>query len=197
MTPQRKNLKNLYALLNGQGRLLALCSRKCAESRVKKDHQAFAVTNSIEFKEVITSTHMCSRKKENLNKAAESTSSLIRGIRSQGKVRQTLSSKWFELISPSRLQFFDVWFHFSVRKRCLPLYQSMSYWSLVCGSAMVATPYSSNFTPFKWRAGRTRSCGGFLPLCTLSTDAAAAVFAYSLYIAFHLSRCLPFLSRCR
>ena len=66
-------------------------------TRVKKDHEAFAVTNSIEFKEVITSTHLCSRKKENFNKASESTDSLTRGMKSQGKVRQTLSSRWFEL----------------------------------------------------------------------------------------------------
>ena len=85
--------------LNGQGRLLVLCSRHCTESR-RKNHQAFAVTTSIEFKEVITSTHLRSRKKENVNKAAESTDSLTKGIRSQGKVGQTLSSKWFELISP-------------------------------------------------------------------------------------------------
>ena len=58
------------------------------------------MTNSIEFKEVITSTHMCSRRKENLNKVAESSDSLPKGTRSQGKVRQTLSSRWFELISP-------------------------------------------------------------------------------------------------
>ena len=32
-------------------------------TREKKDHQAFAVTNSIEFKEASTSIHMCSRKK--------------------------------------------------------------------------------------------------------------------------------------
>ena len=36
----------------------------------EKRWQAFAVTNSIEFKEVITSTHLCFKKKENLNKAA-------------------------------------------------------------------------------------------------------------------------------
>merc|ERR1719284_292956 len=66
MTPHKKNLIYLYALLNGQGRLLVLCSRQCTESHVKKDHQAFAGTNSIEFKEVITSTHVCSRKKGKL-----------------------------------------------------------------------------------------------------------------------------------
>ena len=55
MTPHKKNLIYLYVLLNGQGRNSALCSRQCAESRVKKDQQAFAVTNSIEFK--MTSTH--------------------------------------------------------------------------------------------------------------------------------------------
>ena len=61
MTPLQKNLIRLSALVNGQGRLSVLCSRQCTESRVKKDQQAFAVTNSIEFK--MTSTHMCSRTK--------------------------------------------------------------------------------------------------------------------------------------
>ena len=72
MTPHKKNLMCLYALLNGQGRLSVLCSRQCTESRVKKDQQGFAVTNSIEFK--MTSTHMCSR-----NKVAESTDSFGKG----------------------------------------------------------------------------------------------------------------------
>ena len=50
VTPHKKNLIFLYALLNGRGRLLVLCSKQCTEARVrKKDHQAFAVTNSIEF----------------------------------------------------------------------------------------------------------------------------------------------------
>ena len=34
--PAKKNLTWLYALLNGQGRLLVLCWRQCTESRVKK-----------------------------------------------------------------------------------------------------------------------------------------------------------------
>ena len=41
-----------------------------------------------------------------LNKVAESTDLFGKGIRFQGRARQTLSSMW--LISPSRLQFFDV-----------------------------------------------------------------------------------------
>ena len=42
---------------------------------MKEEQQAFAVTNSIEFK--MTSTHMCSRRKMgSLNKVAESTDSL-------------------------------------------------------------------------------------------------------------------------
>ena len=36
ITPHKKNLIYLYALLNGQGRLLVLCMRQCAESRVEK-----------------------------------------------------------------------------------------------------------------------------------------------------------------
>ena len=36
MTPHRKNLSSLYALLSRQGRLLVLCMRQCAESRVEK-----------------------------------------------------------------------------------------------------------------------------------------------------------------
>ena len=71
-------------------------------TREKKDHQTFAVTNSNEFKEVITLTHLCSSKEEHFNKAAESTESLTREIRSQGRGRQTLSSRWFELIGPSQ-----------------------------------------------------------------------------------------------
>ena len=47
-------------------------------------------------------------------------------------MRQTLSSRWFELVCPSRLKLFDV-------------------------RLMSATSCSSNFTPFKWRAGRTGS----------------------------------------
>ena len=74
---------------------------------MKKDQQAFAVTNSIEFKK--TSTHMCSRRKmEGLNKVANPRIHLVRRKKSQGTVRQSLSSMWFELISPSGLQFFDV-----------------------------------------------------------------------------------------
>ena len=53
---------------------------------------------------------------------------------------------------------------------------------------MLATSSSSNFTPFRQRADRTGSCGGFSLRSTLSTEIAAAVFAYSLSIAFHLSR---------
>ena len=54
MTPHRKNLISLYALLNRQGRLLVLCLRRCGESRVeKKDQQAYPVTNSNEFTEVV------------------------------------------------------------------------------------------------------------------------------------------------
>ena len=45
---------------------------------------------------------------------------------------------WFVLISLSRLQFFDVLIRVSVRRRCLPLYESKSVWSLVCGNAMFA-----------------------------------------------------------
>ena len=60
LTPHNKTLICLCALLNGQGRVLVLCSRQCTESRVKKDQQAFAVTNSIEFK--MTSTHMFQEK---------------------------------------------------------------------------------------------------------------------------------------
>ena len=50
MTPHKKNLICLNALLNGQGRLLVFLF-----SVVTKDQQVFAVTNSIEFK--MTSTH--------------------------------------------------------------------------------------------------------------------------------------------
>ena len=65
MTPHKKKMIRLCALLNRQGRLLVLCSRQCTESLVKKrDHQAYAVTNSPEFKKVIW------------NKTAESSDSL-------------------------------------------------------------------------------------------------------------------------
>ena len=53
---------------------------------------------------------------------------------------------------------------------------------------VLATSSSSNFTPLEQRAGRIRSRGGFSLHCTLSTDIAAVVFAYSLSIAFHLSQ---------
>ena len=98
LTPHNKTLICLCALLTGQGRVLVLCSRLCTESRVKKDQQAFAVTNSIEFK--MTSTHMFQEKMGSLSKAAESTDSSTKGTRSHGRVRQTLSSRWFEFISP-------------------------------------------------------------------------------------------------
>ena len=111
MTPHKNNLKNLYALLNGQ----------CRVTRKKKiiRRQAFAATSSIEYKEVITSTHLCSRNKVNF-KAAESTDSLTRGIRSQGSATDSVIS-------------------LSMNVRLV----------LMCGSAMVAALYSSNFTPFR------------------------------------------------
>ena len=93
--------------LNGQRRLLVLCSRQSTESRVKKDQQAFAVTNSIEFKKHVD-TQVFQEKMCNLNKAAKSTDSIDKGNKVSGKVLQTLSSIWFELTSPSTLQFFDV-----------------------------------------------------------------------------------------
>ena len=75
----KRNPTYLYALLHGQDWLLELCSRQCTETRVeKKIRQTFAVTNSIEFKDVITSMYKCSRGgggKEKLNKTAESTNS--------------------------------------------------------------------------------------------------------------------------
>ena len=73
-TPHKKNLIYLYALGNGQGRLSVLCSRQSTKSRVKKDQQAFAVTNSIEFK--MTSTRSVpGEKMGSMNKVAESTDS--------------------------------------------------------------------------------------------------------------------------
>ena len=67
---------------------------------------------------------------------------------------------------------------------CCEPYPPKSVWSLVCGYVMLATSYSSNITPL----GRTGFCGGFLLLCTLSTDTAAAVVAYLFSMSFHLSR---------
>ena len=52
MTPRKKNLICLYALLNGQGRLLVLCQRQCTESRVKKRQRSVKTqghgTNSVQ-----------------------------------------------------------------------------------------------------------------------------------------------------
>ena len=45
MTPHRKNLMSVR-LAQRARETLVLCSRQCTESRVKKDQQAFAETNS-------------------------------------------------------------------------------------------------------------------------------------------------------
>ena len=60
--------------------------------------------------------------------------------------------------------------------------------SSIKGCMMLATSSSSNFTPFRQRAGRIGSCRGFSLCVALSTVFATAVFAYSLSIAFHHSR---------
>ena len=46
MTPHRKNLMSVR-LVQRARETLVLCSRQCTESRVRKDQQAFAETNSI------------------------------------------------------------------------------------------------------------------------------------------------------
>ena len=148
MTPHKKNLICLYALLNGQGRLSVLCSRQWTASRVKKDQQAFAATNSIEFK--MTSTHVLHEKKwEAWTSSLNPRIQLTRRIRSQGRVRQTLSSMWFELVSPSWLQFFDVWFVSRfVGDFCRCINRSQ------CGPWCVATRYSPPRThPTSRRSG--------------------------------------------
>ena len=61
MTPHKKNLICLYVSFNGLGRISVLCLRQSTASHMKKDQQASAVTNSIEFK--MTSTHMFQEKK--------------------------------------------------------------------------------------------------------------------------------------
>ena len=48
---------------------------------------------------------------------------------------------------------------------------------------MLATSSSSNFTPFRQRAGRIGSCGGFSLCVALSTDNAACVVVFQ-YISF-------------
>ena len=89
MTLHNKNLLSLNALLSRQGGLSVLCIKQCTESRHvhRKNQQAYAVTNSSEFKEVTW------------NKTAESTDS-VKGARFWGKVWHTLYPIWFTLIRP-------------------------------------------------------------------------------------------------
>ena len=96
--PHKNNLIYLHALVNGQGRLWVLCSRRCTESRVKKIIRRFAVTNDIECKEVTTSTHVFQEKKGKLEQGSRIQGFISKG--NEGRVRQILSSRWFELNSP-------------------------------------------------------------------------------------------------
>ena len=52
---------------------------------------------------------------------------------------------------------------------------------------MLATSSSPNFTPFRYRASRIGSCGGFSLRSTQSTDLSSAVLAYSLSNIIHCS----------
>ena len=62
-SPCKKNLLNFCALLCRQGRLLGHCKRQCAESCGKGNQQAYAVTNSTEFKkELISRTRLSNRR---------------------------------------------------------------------------------------------------------------------------------------
>ena len=100
MTRHKKNLLNLYALLCRQGRLLLLCMRQCAESCVEK--KPTGVTNSSEFKEVTTLTHVsfwirrCKTGTRLLNPRIQLT------IGSEVSVKSVADSYilWFTLISP-------------------------------------------------------------------------------------------------
>ena len=81
---------------------------------------------------------------------------------------------------------FDLVLSWSIH--CWYFLHSLGYLLFFLIYVMLATSLSSNFTLFTYRAGRAGSCGGYLLLCTLSTDTAAAVVAHSFFIAFHPSR---------
>ena len=134
-----------------------LCMRRYAESRVeKKKQQAYAVTNSSEFKEGTTLTHVSSRIKRC------KTGTRLLSPRIQLTMGNEVSGKCGRLLHLCGL-------HSSALKGLQLLWRpgaSESVWSLVSGYAMFTTS-SSNFTPFKLRAGRTGSCAGRLLLCTL------------------------------
>ena len=80
----------MYDLLSKQGGLLVLCIKQCAESREKnkQNQQAYAVTNSSEFKEVTW------------NKTAESSDSVDNTERGFGEMSGTLLPIWCTLITP-------------------------------------------------------------------------------------------------
>ena len=104
MTPCKKNVLNLYALLGKQRRLLVHCIRQCAESCVEKKP-----TNACcdKFVRIQRCNHADTREYldkavQNWNKTGESSDSVDNKERGFGdkKVWQTLASLWFALISP-------------------------------------------------------------------------------------------------
>ena len=91
------------------------------------------------------------KKKRIMNKVAESLDSFDKGNKVSRKSAADSVIGLFQLIGPSRLQFFDVWIHVPVRNWCLPLCRSRSVCSLMCYGAMLSTSRSSSFTHFRWR----------------------------------------------